>query len=419
MRLFAPPPAAPEVEESQVAPRYEYWRWRLLYSTFVGYAVFYFVRKNLSSAFPLMEKDLGIDKAQLGGFLTCHGILYGLSKFLNGIWADRANARTFMAFGLFTSALCNLAFGFSSTLTLLGFLWVLNGWFQGMGFPPCARLLSHWFSPNERGTKWGLWNTSHQVGGALIMILGGYLGAHFGWRAVFWVPSLLSLGVSLWLLNRLRDTPASLGLPEVEVYRNDHTLVQEKGHDRKVFSNYLIWLICFGNFFVYVVRYVYFDWWNSFLQQQRHFTAQEAGWLTASFEVAGLVGSLLAGYWSDRWRRNSVCLVYLAATAVSIAIYSQLPVLGFWVEALAISAVGFFIYGPQFLVGVMVCDLAGKQAAASAIGLTGFFGYLSTVASGYGLGLLVDKYGWSVSFTMTLGCTLAAFLCFLPIGKKT
>lgn len=425
MNPFAPPPAGSALPPEQVAPTYRLWRLRQLYGTFLGYAVYYFVRKNLSSAMPLMEKDLGIGKAQLGGFLTWHGIIYGISKFLNGMVGDRAYAPTFLAFGLLASAMCNLAFGFSSLPWVLGGLWVLNGWFQGMGFPPCARVLSHWFSPKERGVKWGLWNTSHMVGGFVIMILGGYLGQHLGWRAVFWVPAGLAILTSLFVGWRLVDTPSQLGLPPVEDFMGEDAppppppaqpfwqTLQER-----VFNNPYIWFICFGNFFVYVVRYVFFDWWPTYLQQQRAFSPGEAGTLTASFELAGLVGSLVAGWWSDRWRRNSVCMVYLVATAAAITLYSQMPRLGFWQEGAAIAAVGFCIYGPQFLVGVMVTDLASKEAAASAIGLTGFFGYLSTVASGWGLGMLVESYGWQVSFQMTLGCTLAALFFFALCGGK-
>lgn len=427
MNPFSPPPPLAAVADDQVDQEYRYWRWRQLYSTFIGYAVFYFVRKNLSCAFPLMEKDLKIGKAEMGGFLTAHGILYGLSKFLNGMLGDRSNARTFMVFGLVTSALANYAFGFSSGVWVLGFVWVLNGWFQGMGFPPCARILSHWFSPRERGVKWGIWNTSHQVGGALILVLGGYLGQHFGWRSIFWVPASIALVVSLFLWNRLRDTPASLGLPEVEVFTGEPVPVKVEQPfwetlRTRVFTNPYIWAICFANFFVYVVRYVFFDWWPTYLHQQRAFSLSEAGRLTALFEIAGLVGSLAAGYISDRWlkgKRNPVCLGYLLATFGCILGYWYLPQCGFWPEAAAVSLVGFFIYGPQFLVGVMVTDLASKEAAASAIGLTGFFGYLSGVASGWGLGRLVELYSWDASFYMTLCCTAGAFVCFAVCGRKT
>src|SRR5207302_318158 len=106
-------------------------------------------RKNLSIAMPAMEHDLHISKSDLGKFLSLHGMLYGVSKFANGFIGDRANARVFMVVGLFFSALVNILFGFSSAVVTFGLLWMLNGWFQGMGFPPCARLLTHWFSPRD------------------------------------------------------------------------------------------------------------------------------------------------------------------------------------------------------------------------------------------------------------------------------
>lgn len=441
MKLFAPPPAAPPVPPEEVPAHYEYWRTRVLYSTFIGYAAFYFVRKNLPCAMPLLQKEMGLGKDQLGGFLTLHSILYGFSKFLNGVAADRCNARSFMVAGLLLSAVMNYWFGLASGALTLGAVWVLNGWFQGMGYPPCARLLSHWFAPSERGVKWGIWNTSHQIGGTIILWLGGWLGQHYGWRAIFWVPATIAVLVSLFLWERLRDTPPSLGLPEVETYVVNREMpeagglaaaqAQQAGESskdfsarlrRRVFGNPYLWLICFGNFFVYAVRYVYFDWWPTFLTEERHFPLGQATQITSYFELAGAAGALLAGFASDRWlggKRNGVCLLYLVCTLATILFYRHMPVLGYWQEALTVAGLGFFIYGPQFLVGVMAANISGKEAAASAIGLTGLFGYLSGLVSGYGLGVAVKSYGWDASFQLTIACTVGAIICFALCGRKT
>ena len=129
-----------------------------------GYAIFYFVRKNIPVALPLMEKDLGVGKTELGAFLTAGDSVYGVSKLANGFLGDRASARWLMAAGLLLSGLINGLFGLASSAVVLGILWMINGWFQGMGFPPCARLLTHWFSPRELATKMSIWNTSHSIG---------------------------------------------------------------------------------------------------------------------------------------------------------------------------------------------------------------------------------------------------------------
>jgi OPA family glycerol-3-phosphate transporter-like MFS transporter/OPA family sugar phosphate sensor protein UhpC-like MFS transporter len=62
-------------------------------------------------------------------------------------------------------------------------------------------------------------------------------------------------------------------------------------------------------------------------------------------------------------------------------------------------ASGFFIYGPQCLIGIAVANLATKRAAATAVGLTGLFGYFSKTLSGVGLGTLVEHYGWDAGFS--------------------
>ena len=149
LKIFQPAPPAEVTltDPAAIAAKYRRWQTRVLFFSIIGYATFYFVRKNYSVVQPIIGKDLGISKQGLGLILTLHGVVYGISKFLNGFLADRANACVFMATALIASALLNIWFGFSSTLVIFIVIWMLNGWFQGMGFPPCARLMANWFPP--------------------------------------------------------------------------------------------------------------------------------------------------------------------------------------------------------------------------------------------------------------------------------
>src|SRR5438128_3189959 len=217
LRIFAPASAVPiqSHDPAKVATKYRYWQKRVLITSIIGYATFYFVRKNLSIAMPVMQSSLGFKKTQLGLFLTLHGLLYGVSKFANGFLGDRANARAFMAFGLGASALMNVLFGFNSAVVTLGLIWMANGWFQGMGFPPCARLLTNWFSPKQLASKMSIWNTSHPVGSGLIAVLCGYLVV-ISWRLAFFVPAAIAFVIVIFIWFTLPDTPASVGLLEVK-----------------------------------------------------------------------------------------------------------------------------------------------------------------------------------------------------------
>src|SRR4051794_23202170 len=183
-----PPAAKRIIDPIEIERGFKYFQPRVLFWTTVGYSIFYFVRKNISTAMPVMEEQLGIGKPQLGLFLTLHGVLYGVSKFANGMLADRCNGRMLMVIGLALSALMNICFGFSTAVIAFGIFWMLNGWFQGAGFPPVARLLTHWYPPKKLAMKMSLWNTSHTIGYATILVLCGFL-VKYDWRLCFFVPA--------------------------------------------------------------------------------------------------------------------------------------------------------------------------------------------------------------------------------------
>jgi len=428
-RFLRPPTAAEPIREPEmVAERYAHFRPRVLFWSTAGYATFYFVRKNLPVAMPVMMQLLGLSKTAMGLVITLHGVTYGVSKFLNGIVADRANARCFMAVALIAAALVNFCFGFSSTIVFFGLFWVLNGWVQGMGYPPCARLLSHWFSPKELATKMSYWNASHAFGGGGILILCGYLVVHFGWRSCFYVPAVIALAIAGLLLANLRDTPESVGLPPVEgtkLTRHDEveSAVEFKQFLwERVFCDKYIWLVSAANFFVYTIRFAAYDWGPTLLKETKGIEIEHAAWMVAGFEFAGLGGMLLTGWLTDRvfkGRAVPLSLICMILCGVSIFLFWKLPPHHMILNEALLCSIGFFVYGPQALVAVVVVNLATKRAAATAVGLTSIFGYASTVLSGYGLGWLVQNYGWPPAFACLIGvAAIGAFLFALALPAK-
>ncbi len=425
-RMLEPAPAAsPLQDEAQVDAQYRRWRWRMLYSSLIGYALFYFVRKNLSLAMPAMERDLHITKTDLGKVLSWHEVCYGVSKFTNGFLGDRTNPRYFMPLGLACSAVVNLCFGLSSAVWTFGLFWLLNGWFQGMGFPPCARTLTHWFGPRERGTMFGIWNTSHSIGAALALLVCSGL-ILYNWRLCFLVPAGIALLGAVFLVNRLRDTPQSLGLPSIERYQAEPGSEEAMPPDldarefrafvmRHVLLNPMIWIISAANFFVYTVRGSFLNWGPTMLVETKHIQLHHAGWIVAAFEIAGMLGMLVGGWMTDRvfhGRGGRACFVFMLACGACILTFWKLPGQSVLLNAALLCAIGFFIYGPQCLVGVIAANVATRRAAATAIGVTGLFGYLSGVLSGWKLGKIVQAGGWEPGFRTILGAALVATVLF-------
>ena len=421
LRLFEPAPAVgiTLTDPAAIQQSYRRWRWRVLFWSIIGYAIFYFVRNNLPVAMPVMEKTLGISKSQLGIFLTLNGVLYGISKLANGFFGDRCNARAFMVIGLLGSAALNLIFGSASAVVVLGVVWMLNGWFQGMGFPPCARLLTHWFPPKQLATKMSIWNTSHCIGAIGILILCGQLVV-INWRLCFLVPAAIAAVCAGFLWLRLPDTPPSVGLPEVPGTQTA-VAAAESGVDFKtflrdpIFRNKYIWLFSLANFFVYTLRYSVFDWGVTLLTQSRHVSIGHAIWLVVGFELAGLVGALVAGWMTDRFFGGRVvhaCVAFMVLAGISILLFWKVAGDSKLLNLLLLCACGFFIYGPQCLVGIAVANLATKRAAATAVGLTGLFGYFSKILSGWGLGTLVQHYGWDAGFAGLIGIAAIGTVVF-------
>lgn len=427
-------PASPHriADPIEMKKKYHYWRVRTMYAMMVGYALFYFCRKNFSMAMPSFTSELGFTKTDLGWVLSGFSIVYGLAKFVNGALADRANPRYFMAAGLLFSAIVNIVFGMSSAFYVFAIFWLLNAWFQGMGWPPCARLLTHWYSPTELGTKWGIWNASHQFGGAGIYILAGYLIEHYGWRSAFTVPAILAIFGAIFLMNRLRDTPQSLGLPSVEYYKGDLTYDSTVEEEREaklpfkeilfkhVLTNKYVWIVCFANFFVYIVRMGVMDWAPTFLTEVKQSSLTGAGFSVAGFEIAGIVGALLAGWMSDKvfkGRRGPVNVIFMLAVVFILIEFWLIPPGHPLLDGAAIFAVGFLIYGPQMLVGVAAADFSTKQAASTATGLTGTFGYFGSAVAGVGTGWLVDNYGWDGGFMFFIASGVIGTLLFMTTWK--
>lgn len=396
-------------DPAEIRAQFRRWQFRVLLATIIGYAIFYFVRVNIPMAIPDMKKSLGINYSLLGLFLTLSGVLYGFSKFINGYLGDRSNARTMMAVGLAGSAVLNFCFGMSSWTVALGSIWMCNGWFQGMGYPPCARLMTHWFPPQKLATKMSIWNISHQIGGGVIAVLCGYLVARLGWRSCFLVPAGIALLGSWYLWHNLPDTPPSVGLPEVEGTHNASGAQTGAEFNafvlKKVFLSKYVWLVSLSNFFVYAIRYSVYNWGPAMLTDVKHLHIASAGWMLGGFEWSGLVGALVSGWMTDRFfggRAMRVGIFYMAMAGLSVYLLWKVPGQDQWINMALFCSTGFFIYGPQCLVSIAAANLATKRAAATAVGLTSIFGYGSTVLSGVGVGALAQHYGWDVVFESLL-----------------
>jgi OPA family glycerol-3-phosphate transporter-like MFS transporter len=427
MNFLKPAPHKELLSAEKIDPTYKRLRLQVFLGIFLGYAGYYLTRKVFSLAMPDLVA-LGYSKAELGFALSGVSIAYGISKFVMGNVSDRSNARRFLTLGLVLSALTMIIMGFlpyaTGSIMAMFVLLLVNGWFQGMGWPPCGRVMVHWFTIHERGTKMSIWNVAHNVGGGLIgplAILGVEL--FFDWHAILYFPGFIALGVAViaWVL--LRDTPQSCGLPSIEEYTGDYPENYSKEFEKEmtakeiffkyILKNKLLWAIAFANAFVYLVRYGVLDWAPTYLDEAKGFSIRESGWAYFAYEWAGIPGTILCGYLSDKvfnGKRAPVSIIYMVLVLVAILFYWTSESL--LANSIALIAIGFLIYGPVMLIGVHALDLVPKKAAGTAAGLTGLFGYLGgAMFANIAMGFVVDAWGWDGGCMVLIGaCVMAVLL---------
>src|SRR6266496_1131892 len=393
------------VTTSDVACEYRRHRRSVFAGIFAGYAAYYLVRNNLALAIPDILAEHPEYFLPVGLLLSC-AIIF--------------------ASGIFKAIYASLA--------LVVVLQILNGWVQGMGWPPCGKTMVHWFSTNERGLVVSVWNVAHNVGGGLVASLALFGIALFGdWGAKFYFNAAIAAVIAVIVFVLLRDTPQSVGLPPVEAFRNDYPPAYSADNERTftyreifvehVLGNRYLWAIAVANAFVYFVRYGVVNWIPTYLQTAKGFTFSQSsvGW--ALYEYAAIPGTIACGWMSDRvfkGRRAPATILFMSLTLVAVVVYWLNGSGPLWIDYAALIAIGFLIYGPIMIIGLHALDLVPKKAAGTAAGFTGFFGYVfGSAIAGSGVGWIADRWGWNGVFVaMVACCILTIVFSAMTLGHK-
>lgn len=430
-RMFAPAPHVPRLPDDEVRRAYPRFRWQIMESTFLGYAAFYLVRNNFSVVSKDIQVALAYNNSQIGNILAATALSYGLGKFVMGALSDRSNPRIFMACGLLLTALCNFAFGAVASYPVHLTLWALNGFVQGMGWPPCGRAMGHWFSERERGLTFSIWNTAHNLGGGIAGYLAGWSADHFGgWEYAFYVPGLLCLLGVVYLLMRLRDTPQSVGLPPIEEYNQDYPQNHgARGEPEReltfrellfdyVLVNKYVWLLAFANFFAYITRYSMLDWGPLYLREMKEATVTGGGLAQTALEFGGIPSTILLGWLSDKigGRRGMIAVLCLVPILGAFTAILFIPAGFLWLDMLMLVSIGLFIYPVINFIVIIALDLTGKKAIGTAAGFIGLFGYIGRTVQATGFGKLLDvlqashgkETAWAAVIAAILASTVAA-----------
>ncbi len=411
-------------------------RYSVFISATLGYALFYVCRLSISVAKkPLVDANI-FTESELGMIGAALFFSYAIGKLINGFISDRVNINRFIATGLILTALVNLAMGAFPLFIVFVILWGLNGWFQSLGAAPSVVALTRWFSPEERGTYYGIWSASHNIGKAITFTLLPFLIGIGGWQWGFWGAGVAGMLGAVMVLIFLHDSPESKGLPSVvskntAVSSSQNSEQSVAASQRSILKNPYIWLLALSSALMYISRYAIESWGIFYAQAEKGYTNVQAGQIIGLTAITGIIGTVISGFISDKFfkgSRNIPALVAGILNIFSLALFLFYPNGNVWIDSAAMLIHGFAIgILITFLGGLMAVDIAPKQATGATMGLIGIASYagagIQELISGF---LISDKkvmihniatYDFSIARYFWFGTALLSAVIALMVWK--
>ncbi|XP_069566540.1 glucose-6-phosphate exchanger SLC37A4a isoform X2 [Brachyistius frenatus] len=434
---------------------YGFYRGTIFLAMFVGYTLYYFNRKTFSFVMPSLMQEVQMDKDDLGMITSSQSLAYAISKFISGVLSDRISARWLFSIGLFMVGGINVVFSWSSTVAVFSALWFLNGLGQGLGWPPCGRVLRKWFEPSQFGTWWAVLSCSMNLAGSLGPIIATVLAESYSWRAILSVSGMICMAVSFVCLLAIKNEPKDVGLPNIEAAAKKSkggSSSNESTLSEFLLSPYL-WLLSVSYLVVFGVKTACTDWGQLFLIQDKGQSTLMGSSYMSALEVGGLLGSLAAGYLSDKAvakqgmriygnPRHFILICMMAGMFVSMYLFrvtvtpdsSKVTLTSQWTEInrcgslmqhavwiLSLGAAfGFSSYGPIALFGVIANESAPSNYCGTSHAIVALMANIGGFLSGLPFSTIAKHHGWEMAFWVAeLTCLVATVGFFLLRNVRT
>ncbi len=421
---------------------------RMMLLCWLVYAMAYFGRLNLSVALPDLQATFSVGKTEIGLIGTLFFWFYGAGQLLGGALGDRLPVRRLVAFGLASSALCNLLFAITHQLGWLYVIWAFNGIFQSLLWCPIVKTIARWNAPERHSRAVVLVSTS-MVGGFLLAW--GLLGLWAGrgsMQMLFLAPAVAMAATAVLWFVLMRDRPQELGwrvpwlaseassanaAKAAEPVKAPKTLPSgmETGHQPDtrlsiwaIARSSHLWLIIVACFAQGIVRDGITLWAPTFFMEAHGLSLSQATTSSLFLPAMNFGGILLSGWLAERLGKR-VELATAILFLVSMGMLGGMLLFGRFVVTVAVLFLGLasgLMYGVNtLLLGVVPIQFERYGRSASISGLLNFLAYMASGFASSFTGWLVDGAGWNgvlVSWVMLAAFGMAALVAHAWISGR-
>ncbi len=390
----------------------KHWRFRIFAVTWLGYAGFYFCRKNFAVTMPILIDELGYTKNDMAMVLTVYSFTYMVGQFISGYMSDRWGPRLIVSTGLIIAVVANFTMGMYGSLLAFVFLMGVNGLGQSTGWSGLIKNMTPWFRSNERGVVMSWWSTCYVIGAFLATVFATYWATNetilveWGWRRAYIIPAVVLAVIFLLYATFTRNRPQDVGLPILVKEAEDTVSTKSKSEQyhiiKKLVSKSELWVAAFIYFVLKLIRYVFLFWLPMYMVEALNYSSQESGYLSSIYELVGFFGVIAAGYISDyllNSKRFPVIAVMLFMMAIVCFIQPLIADLGMVAVGINIGLIGIMTYGPDSMLGgALAMDIGGKKGAAMAAGIINGVGSAGQLLSPFIAAYFSEKLGWDALF---------------------
>lgn len=390
---------------------------------------------------------------------------YALSMFFSGMIAERMNLRHFITLGSCLSGMGLIAFGLAypldiHSMTYFVVIQIVCGAAQSIGWPVVVTCVSNWFEPDKLGTIYGFWNSHTNLGNILGATVAGFF-VEKDWGLSFIVPGCMMIAVGMILFLFLVPTPQDVELTPLDSlgqgssnscrksigglsgddslasHHEDRFSARSSDSKRGVecidptnekaisfwralrIPGVIEFSVCL--FFSKLVSYTFLYWLPRYITSSTTNNSEHSAYLSTPFDVGGVVGAILAGWISDKYRANGItCNVMLLLAIPAMLAYEKLGSLSTMHNILLQLLAGALVNGPYCLITTAVsADLSQRvtdgKAMATVSAIIDGMGSVGAVLGPLFAGFVSNSGDWQAVFLMLILSDVFAALCLVRI----
>lgn len=402
-------------------------RYSILLFLFLATVFNYADRATLSVVAPFMSQELGFDPEAMGLAFSAFGIAYVIMQLPGGWLLDRYGARMLYGCALIGWSLVTMLQGtiylYASPLVVLVILRLLMGAIEAPAFPANSRLSVQWFPNKERGFVTSIYQSAQYISLGIITPLMTIILHNLSWHYVFYYIGAIGVILGIVWLFKVRDPlqHPKVNQEEIAYIRDgggEPALGSKKAQEKvtlaqlkSVCINRMMIGVYIGQFCVTSITWFFLTWFPTYLYQAKGMSILKVGFIASIPAIAGFVGGLLGGVFSDALLKRGYSLTVarklpvicgmLLSCVIVIANYTSSDIV-----VVAAMSVAFFAKGFGNLGWCVLSDTSPKEVLGIAGGVFNMCGNMASIVTPLVIGIILantQSFDYAILYVGSMG----------------